>query len=251
MAENALQAFYRSNPRMVSSPFGGIDGIHEALLAGVFGRLGIAVEGTALLDVGCGRGYLVEWAARHGARATGLDFVISRGGFPLAQGDAAALPFAADTFDVLCCLDASEHFPRPEAAAREFLRVLKPGGTFFLSAPNYGNVAGVVKWYYERFGGYAPDTWAPFGRWQPQELEQPLTARSVRRLYAAAGFTGITAVGHAPEVYLGLCPWIDHPRCPERIRYRMQDMFGALGPAIVNAWPGASLHLFWRMRKPG
>lgn len=246
-----IQAFYRDNPRMVSSPFGGIDGIHEPLIAEVFARLGIELRGKRLLDVGCGRGFLIDWARREGADAYGLDFVVSRGGFPLAQGDAAALPFPDAAFDILCCVDASEHFPQPEAAAREFFRVLRPGGVFFLSAPNYGNIAGLVKRWCEATGAYAPHTWAPFGRWQPQELEQPLTLRSVRRLYAGAGFGDIAVMGYDKEAYLGLCPWIDHPRCPERIRYRLQDLFAALGPAITRACPGASLHGFWRMRRPG
>lgn len=235
---------------MVSSPFGGIDGIQTSLLNEVLDKLDIDLTGKRVLDVGCGRGYIEDLVIARGGQYIGADFVVSRTGFPLVRADAARLPFAAASMDALLCVDASEHFPEPEAAAREFFRVLRPGGTYFLSAPNYGNVAGVVKRACEAMGWYAKDTWAPFGRWQPQELEQPLTPGYVRRLYANAGFAGIRAIGHAPEVGLGLFPWVDHPKMPEALQFRLQRFFAKVGPCVVRRAPAASLHLFWRMDKP-
>jgi len=235
---------------MVSSPFGGLDGIHGAMFLSVLGSLGIGLGGRRVLDVGCGRGYAGEVVGAQGGRYFGADFVCSRAGFPLAQADAAHLPFSSDSFDLLFCIDASEHFPEPEACAREFFRVLRPGGVFFLSAPNYGNVAGLVKRYVEWRGSYARDTWAPFGRWAPQELEQCLTPRRVRAIYGQVGFVERARVGHAPEVVLGLLPWVDHPRAPDAVRFRLQRAFGRFAPALVRAWPSSSLHLFWRFDKP-
>lgn len=246
---NSIQDFYTRNPRMVSSPFGGVDGINAPLFNTVLAALDIDFTGRRVLDVGCGRGFVEGEVIARGGRYVGADFVVSRGGFPLVRADAARLPFPDGTFDVLLCIDASEHFPDPPAAAREFFRVLRPGGVYFLSAPNYGNVAGLVKWTCERFGGYEKNTWAPFGRWQPQELEQPLTPGFVRRLYREAGFTGIRALGHGAEVGLGLFPWVDHPKMPEAIQFRLQRLFAKIGPAVARRVPAASLHLFWRMDK--
>lgn len=42
---------------------------------------------------------------------------------------AAPLPFAADSFDVVTCLEALEFFPSDEEALEEMVRVLRPGGT--------------------------------------------------------------------------------------------------------------------------
>lgn len=244
---DALRAYYAANPLMVSSPFGGVDAFNEALFLDVAARLGLDFAGRAVLDVGCGRGFPRDTVVRLGGSYTGVDFVITASPCPKIQGDAARLPFADGSFDALLCIDAMEHFPDLDGAAREFRRVLKPGGYWFLSAPNYANVAGLVKRVYEAAGWYERDTWAPFRRWQPQELEQPLTAGRVRRCALAAGFSQVTRIGHGPEVGLGLFPWIDHPRTPDAVRFRLQRLFGAIGPAAAKAWPDASLHSFYRM----
>jgi ubiquinone/menaquinone biosynthesis C-methylase UbiE len=245
--KRAIQEFYENNPLMVSSPFGGVDGVNDALLEAVFHALDITVADKRILDVGCGRGYTGDFVRARGGRYTGVDLVNSGAPPPFVLGDATHLPFPDASFDGVFCIDAFEHIPDGAAAAREFRRVVREGGFMFLSAPNYGNVAGLVKWACETFGGYAKDTWAPFRRWQPQELEQPLTGARVHRLFGEAGFTRIRRIGHGPEVGLGLFPWIDHPRMPESIQFRLQRLAASAGPGIAKACPGASLHGFWKM----
>lgn len=247
--KNKIRAFYEAHPRMVSSPFGGIEGIDAELFGGVLDRLDIELAGRRVLDVGCGRGHAETVVRARGGRYFGADFSVSRAGFPLTQADAVHLPFPDAAFDVLFCVDAFEHIPDAGAAAREFHRVLRPGGSFFLSAPNYGNVSGLVKWYCERFGGYARNSWAPFGRWQPQELEQTLTLRRIRQLFDTARFTKLYAIGYGPEVGLGIFPWMNHPKMPESLQYRLQRFFRWAGPPLANTLPTLSLHLFWRMQK--
>ncbi len=247
---NKIRDFYLENPRMVSSPFGGIEGINDDLFGEILDSLSINLEGCRVLDVGCGRGHAENSVRLRGGRYIGADFCVSRTGFSLAQSDAAHLPFPDATFDALFCVDAFEHFPCPQSVATEFYRVLRPGGVFFLSAPNYANVAGLVKWYCEHFAGYAKGSWAPFGRWQPQELEQALTPALIRRIFSGAGFTALHALAYGPEVGLGLFPWIDHPNTPEAIQYRLQRLFKWVGPTLAKLFPTLSLHLFWRMEKP-
>lgn len=247
MPERDVAAFYRDNPRMISSPFGGVEGIDADLLRWALKEVAFSVAGKSVLDIGCGRGFAREVVEGDGGHYTGLDFVRSATGFQLAIGDACMLPFAESSFDAAICLDAFEHFPDPDAAACEIRRVLRPGGEFFLSAPNYSNVAGLVKRAYEFIGWYERDTWAPFGRWQPQELETRLTVDLVRETFRSAGFNKIWYRGHPREVGLGLFPWVDHPKTPDAVRFRLQRLFNALGPAFVRAWPASSLHCFWKM----
>lgn len=47
-------------------------------------------------------------------------------------GDAHQLPFADETFAGCLCMNAFEHYHSPHVVANEVLRVLKPGGWFFM-----------------------------------------------------------------------------------------------------------------------
>lgn len=66
-----------------------------------------------------------------------------------AHRDAQALPFDADAFDVVTCLESLEFFPDAPAALREMRRVLRPGGLLLVS---------------NRIG---PDAWKLPGRARP------------------------------------------------------------------------------------
>jgi ubiquinone/menaquinone biosynthesis C-methylase UbiE len=96
---------------------------------------------AAVLEVAPGPGYLAVEMARLGFAVTGLD--ISRTFVGIAtenarragvhvevrQGDAAALPFDAESFDLVVCQAAFKNFGQPAAALNEMHRVLRPGGS--------------------------------------------------------------------------------------------------------------------------
>ncbi len=54
------------------------------------------------------------------------------------DGDAVALPFEDASVDVLRCERVFQHLPDPEAAAREFARVLAPGGRVVVTDSDWG-----------------------------------------------------------------------------------------------------------------
>ena len=97
--------------------------------------------GADVLEVAPGPGYLAVELARRGCQVTGLD--ISRSFVEIARqharqagvrvdfrrGDAASLPFAAESFDLVVCQAAFKNFTRPLSALDEMHRVLRPGGT--------------------------------------------------------------------------------------------------------------------------
>lgn len=92
-----------------------------------------------LLDVGCGTGWLLNRLARvHPAEYHGLDVSENM----LAVAD--QLPYADNFFDVVTCIQSFHHYPDPDRAMREVLRVLKPGGLYLLSDTGVGGLAGWI-----------------------------------------------------------------------------------------------------------
>jgi ubiquinone/menaquinone biosynthesis C-methylase UbiE len=49
------------------------------------------------------------------------------------QGDASALPYEMDSFDVTACRAAFHHFPQPEDVVAEMVRVTRPGGKIVIA----------------------------------------------------------------------------------------------------------------------
>jgi SAM-dependent methyltransferase len=101
--------------------------------------------GQDVLDVACGTGIVTREAAeRVGAsgRVTGLDLnpamlaVAARVAPELTwrQGDAAALPFDDDSFDVVTCQSGAMFFPDLTGALCEMGRVARPGGAVAVQA---------------------------------------------------------------------------------------------------------------------
>jgi ubiquinone/menaquinone biosynthesis C-methylase UbiE len=97
--------------------------------------------GAHVLEVAPGPGYLAVEIARLGFHFTGLD--ISRTFVQIGaenareaglsvdfhQGDAAVMPFEADSFDLIVCQAAFKNFMHPASALDEMYRVLRSGGT--------------------------------------------------------------------------------------------------------------------------
>lgn len=92
--------------------------------------------GMDVLDVGCGAGNALRLAKARGARVYGLD--ASRalldfartvlGDADLAQGDLEELPYPDARFDVVMSTNALQFTVDRARAARELVRVKKPGG---------------------------------------------------------------------------------------------------------------------------
>lgn len=93
-------------------------------------------NGSCVLDIATGAGYVAETAAQRGAEVIGIDFSaaqvrMARERCPAVrfeQADAEALPFEPDTYDAVVNGFGLCHFPNPDAALRETFRVLKHGG---------------------------------------------------------------------------------------------------------------------------
>jgi SAM-dependent methyltransferase len=119
-----------------------------------FRRLG-DLNGTSVLDLGCGGGRHAFEAARRGAHVVALDAdpgeldqvlamaaaMAQAGEVPAsasirpAAGDATAMPFADGSFDAVIAAEVLEHIPADADAFAEIARVLRPGGVAAVTVP--------------------------------------------------------------------------------------------------------------------
>jgi SAM-dependent methyltransferase len=103
-------------------------------------------EHMIVLDVACGAAHVADAVAplvrqvvgvdltptllalgAERLRAAGVDNVL------LQEGNATALPFVDDSFDLVICRSSLHHFPDPAQPLREMARVCRPGGRVVIS----------------------------------------------------------------------------------------------------------------------
>jgi 2-polyprenyl-6-hydroxyphenyl methylase/3-demethylubiquinone-9 3-methyltransferase len=107
------------------------------------------LEGSNVLDVGCGGGILAEAMARRGARVTGIDLSekslrvaelhLHESKLDVSYERASVENYAeahAEEFDVLTCMELLEHVPDPAGMVAACARLVRPGGQVFFSTIN-------------------------------------------------------------------------------------------------------------------
>jgi len=113
-------------------------------------------RGKAVLDLGCGGGFMAEALAQRGAAVTGID--PAEKAIAIAQRHAASqnlsikylvgtgetLPLADGSMDYVVCVDVLEHVADLGEVINEVRRVLKPGGLFLFDTINRTLLANLV-----------------------------------------------------------------------------------------------------------
>lgn len=103
---------------------------------------GVLSPGGRLLDIGCGRGGLIEQLGHATDRIVGVDpdFISLAEhrltGLPRSVALSDPLPFVSNSFDVAIAAWLLEHLGDPAGALVAIQRVLRPGGYFVFITPN-------------------------------------------------------------------------------------------------------------------
>lgn len=98
-------------------------------------------SGKRVLDIGCGDGFGVADLGHFASIAIGVDCAAEAMNRNLpnarfAQASAAALPFPAESFDLVTAFEVIEHLHDWQGMLAEARRVLHPNGLFLVSTPN-------------------------------------------------------------------------------------------------------------------
>lgn len=127
-----------------------------------------------VLDAGCGTGVVAVTAAKTGAKVFAMDLspellerakansALAKVSIEFKEGDVEALPYKDNSFDVVLSQFGHMFAPRPQIAAQEMLRVLKPGGTIAFSTwpPDLfvGRLFSLVNKYFPTPAGVSPSS---------------------------------------------------------------------------------------------
>jgi 2-polyprenyl-6-hydroxyphenyl methylase/3-demethylubiquinone-9 3-methyltransferase len=107
------------------------------------------LAGRDVIDVGCGGGILAEARADQGARVPGIDLAekslkvaklhLLESGRKVDYRFVSAETLATEmpgSFDVVTCMETLEHVPDPASTVAACARLVRPGGSVFLSTIN-------------------------------------------------------------------------------------------------------------------
>lgn len=100
---------------------------------------------TSILDIGCGRGWMLYFLKNYfgfedvaGTQISlpAIKFARERLGLKIYDQDLLELKLPGESFDVLTIWHVLEHVPDPVSYVKEMYRLLKPGGTLMVEVPN-------------------------------------------------------------------------------------------------------------------
>jgi 2-polyprenyl-3-methyl-5-hydroxy-6-metoxy-1,4-benzoquinol methylase len=127
----------------------GIRGIY----AGILDRLSALLFPGRLLDVGCAMGHFMVCArergwAVHGVEASRYAADIGRKRWNLriqALSNLGDAHLPDNHFDACVLIEVAEHLAYPRTTLEQVFRVLKPGGILYLTTPNFGSYAALLR----------------------------------------------------------------------------------------------------------
>jgi SAM-dependent methyltransferase len=187
---------------------------------------------SRVLDLGCGRGGLVEQLDHPLQQVVGIDpDLVSlrehRLPLPRAQALSGFLPLARDTIDVAFASWLLEHLKEPAADFAELARVLRPGGTFVFVTPNrrhplallnrlLGRAGQGQRWLVRRlYGRKGGDTFPAYYRANSRAALEQLAAHQGLRLARLELIEDPTYLAFSPLLFR-FAIWLGERLPPDR-----------------------------------
>lgn len=148
--------------------------------------------GARMLDISCGEGSLLRFAARSGLVVYGLDLSLPaveiaskrEGVETVVVGDGELLPFPDAHFDYVTNIGSLEHYLNPGTGVREIARVLKPTGLACILLPNLFGLLWNAYWVLKSGSIYVDEQpiqrYATTNHWKSLLENNGLEVKSVR-----------------------------------------------------------------------
>jgi len=99
-----------------------------------------------ILDVGCGRGWFLEEARKRGWEVYGTEYsetaiaVCEKAGINMKAGQLSAEMFPAQEVNVITALEVIEHINNPTQELPIINTLLRKGGLFYCTTPNFNSI---------------------------------------------------------------------------------------------------------------
>lgn len=99
-----------------------------------------------ILDIGCGRGWFLQEARKRGWEVFGTEYsdkaveICEKSGVKMKQGKLDASEFDNHDFDVITSFEVIEHINNPNEDLKEINKLLRKGGLFYCTTPNFDSL---------------------------------------------------------------------------------------------------------------
>jgi SAM-dependent methyltransferase len=172
--------------------------------------LGVVKPGARTLEVGCGNGSISAWLADRvspGGKAVAVDLDLSlvkvrAPNLDLRQGDIVAGPIEPGSFDLVTARAVLHHVADAEAAIKNLVAGLRPGGAVLLIEPDFLPVSIAEP----------PEVRTFWDGWLAWANERGVDYQIGRTLAPRLAELGLIEIGGTPKtaIYNGGSPWANY-----------------------------------------
>jgi len=159
----------------------------------------IPQKGT-LLDIGCGKGHLLQEAKKRGWETLGydvdcnsVDYFSKKHGIKIFCGDFETINWESNSFNLVFMHHVFEHLKNPLSYLKIIDSILKKGGIFFIVLPNIKSLSSRIKFRLEKLGlrkkhiGKYYDTSHHLFYYEPKTLTEILKKEEFKILHVRSG----------------------------------------------------------------